>query len=342
MRLPKYIMLAATLFRTALFMSFMAAFPAHSAQPPPSEKKLIEFGWDESDPAFMREHITEMEKTPFDGCVFHVDYTKPTNGSGSFTWEAWGFRAFQMAELQKAVDDLKATRFHRFTNNFLRFNTTPAKLDWFDDFSAILNNAELAARIARDGKCAGLLLDTEQYEGQLFNYHKQRDAQTKSWDQYAAQTRLRGRQLMEAFQQGYPDVTVFLTFAYSLPWAQCGGKRDKLAETDYGLLAPFLDGMIEAAKGKTKIVDGYESSYGYKQPSQFESAYETIKQKLNRFVCGYETIKQKLLPIVADPNGYQKHLSIGFGVWLDRDWRKHGWDTNDFSKNYFTPETFTN
>jgi hypothetical protein len=25
---------------------------------------------------------------------------------------------------------------------------------------------------------------------------------------------------------------------------------------------------------------------------------------------------------------------------MDRDWRKNGWDTNDFSKNYFPPEAF--
>src|SRR5207302_220829 len=91
----------------SLFMSFMVAFLADSAQPPPPAKKLIEFGWDEPGPAFMREHIAEMEKTPFDGCVFHIEYTKPANGSGSFTWEAWGSRAFDMAELQKAADDLK-------------------------------------------------------------------------------------------------------------------------------------------------------------------------------------------------------------------------------------------
>jgi hypothetical protein len=37
---------------------------------------------------------------------------------------------------------------------------------------------------------------------------------------------------------------------------------------------------------------------------------------------------------------HKKHLSAGFGIWMDKDWRKRGWDTNDFSKNYFTPETF--
>jgi hypothetical protein len=48
-------------------------------------KKLIEFGWDEPDPAFMRAHAEQMEKSPFDGCVFHL------NG---FTWEVWGAKKF--------------------------------------------------------------------------------------------------------------------------------------------------------------------------------------------------------------------------------------------------------
>ena len=94
------------------------------------------------------------------------------------------------------------------------------------------------------------------------------------------------------------------------------------------LLAPFMDGMFEAAKGKTKIVDGYESSYAYKQPSDFATAYKTIEETL--------------LPMVAVPRQYQKHSSIGFGIWMDEDWRKYGWDTNSFSKNYFTPEAFEN
>ena len=133
-------------------------------------KKLIEFGWDEPDPAFMRKHVEEMEKTPFDGCVFHVD-AKDAAGktTGRLTWEGWAQRAFTEAELKNAVDDLKATPFKRFTHNFLRFNTTPAKLDWFDDHAAILSNAKLAAKVAREGKCAGVLFDIEQYEGQCFN-----------------------------------------------------------------------------------------------------------------------------------------------------------------------------
>ncbi|MBI2946870.1 MAG: hypothetical protein HYY23_04435 [Verrucomicrobia bacterium] len=289
-------------------------------------KKLIEFGWDEPDPAFIRGHLAEMEGTPFDGCVFHVNYARPGGGTGSFTWEAWGQRTFTEAELKPALDDLKAIHSRRFSHNFLRFNTTPAKLDWFDDHSAVIHNARLAAQVARLGSCAGVLFDIEQYEGPLFDYRKQRDAKEKSWEVYAAQVRRRGREVMSAFQSGDPNLTIFLTFGYCLPWAQSGGGKKALADCPYGLLAPFLDGMVEAAHVRVKIVDGHELSYGYKDPDRFPKAYETMRETL--------------LPIVRDPEEYRRVFSFAFGIWMDQDWRKNGWNAEDTSKNYFTPETF--
>lgn len=304
-------------------LTALAVLAARPGASPP--KQLIEFGWDEPDTAFMRAHIAEMQRMPFDGCVFHVTYRKPDGGAGNFTWEDWGKRAFTEAELQPALDDLKATRFGRFRHNFLRFNTTPADLDWFDDFGAVLNNARLAASIARRGGCDGLLFDIEQYNGKLFDYRHQRDAATKSWDAYARQARLRGREVMEAFQQGAPGLTVFLTFGYGLPWAQTEGRKP-LADAGYGLLAPFLDGLFEAAKGGTRIVEGNELAYGFTKPEDFTASYTMLTQKL--------------LPIVADPAKYRRTVSISFGLWLDQDWRRKGWNDQDPSKNPHTPEQF--
>src|SRR5438876_9958023 len=84
-------------------------------------KKLIEFGWDEPDTAFMRAHIAEMEATPFNGTVFHILYTKADGTRGRFMNECWSRRAFTLAEVQSAIDELKSTKFTRFTDNFLRF-----------------------------------------------------------------------------------------------------------------------------------------------------------------------------------------------------------------------------
>jgi hypothetical protein len=301
---------------------------AHAAVPASAEqarKKLIEFGWDEPDTAFMRAHLAEMEATPFDGCVFHVNSTDEKGGH-PFTWECWGKKSFTLAQLQPAIDDLKATPFHRFTDNFLRFNTTPADLDWFDDYSAIVNNAKLAAMVAHEGKCAGILFDIEQYTNPLFNYSKQRDAKTKSFAQYAGQARQRGREVMEAFQAGYPDITIFLTYGYSLPWRQCRGDVANLPQAQYGLLAPFLDGLLDATHGKSRIIDGYESSYGYKDTTRFATAYQTMSSGL--------------VAIVADPDKYHRHFQFGFGVWMDNQWRRVGWNVDDVSKNFYTPDAF--
>ncbi len=290
-----------------------------------TKKRLIEFGWDEPDPAYMRQHIGEMEKLPFDGCVFHVNYAKPQGGQGSFTWESWSTNLINKSQLGQALDDLKATRFNRFTCNFVRFNVTPGDRDWFDDHSAIMNNARVAAEFAREGKCKGVLFDIEQYNSPIFQYHSRRDATNKSWEVYARQVRLRGRETMQAFQQGWPDVTVFLTFGYSLPWSNSRAGKKSLADTNYGLLAPFLDGMMEVAK-KGQIVDGAETAYSFNDPA--------------KFAAHYQTLKEDLLPVVAEPKRYQENISIGFGIWLDCDWRKKGWTVDDPGKNHYTPEMF--
>lgn len=289
-------------------------------------KRLIEFGWDEPDTAFLRRHVAAMEKSPFDGCVFHVMAADPQGRRENFTWLCWGRRAFTEAELKPARDDLKATTVRRFTHNFLRFNTAPGDLDWFDDHTAALGNARLAAVLAREGRCAGILFDVEEYQGGLFTYPKQRDAKAKPWGEYADQARRRGREVMAAFQEGYPGLTVFLTFGHSLPRTMSQGGKTPLANCAYGLLAPFLDGMVGAAHGGARLVDGFELSYGYKERARFDE--------------GYRLMREGVLPIVADPAKYGRVVSAGFGLWMDYDWRAQGWDEGDPSKNYFTPEAF--
>jgi hypothetical protein len=306
-------------FTPLLLSLLLLSSQSHAADPP--RKYLIEFGWDEPDTAFMRQHAAEMEKTPFDGCVFHP--------RGDLLWQTWGTRKFTDAEIQPSIDDLKATPFKRMTHNFLRVNTTPAKIDWFDDHAAVINNCRLLAKLAREGKCKGVLFDIEQYEGQLWDYAKQKDAKTKSWDDYAKQVRLRGREVMEAFQDGYPGLTVFLTFGYSLPYVQSKGDVANLPKANYGLLAPFIDGLLDAAKDGTRIVDGHELSYSYKDTTRFAKAYETMKTGVLPFVK-------------ADPKRYAEVFSFGFGIWMDNNWRKHGWELEDFSKNFYTPEAFEN
>ena len=59
----------------AIVLPLVAAFAASAgpaAKKFPASKKLIEYGWDVPTPAFVREHIREMEKRPFDGVMMRL------------------------------------------------------------------------------------------------------------------------------------------------------------------------------------------------------------------------------------------------------------------------------
>lgn len=308
-------------------LAVLLALAAPACRPAPaSPKKLIEFGWDEPDTRFLRRHLARMERTPFDGCVFHVNYKTADGRAGNLAWQGFGRWAIGEEDVREAREDLRALPLRRFTHNFLRFNTTPGSVDWFEDFTAIRANARLAADLARDGRAAGILFDVEQYEAPLFTYRSLAGSSQRSFRDYAAQVRLRGRELMQAFQEGYPGLTVMLTFGHSLPWRLSEEGRRPLAETHYGLLAPFVDGLLDAAEGGTRVVDGHELSYGYRHPSDFSRAREAMKRGV--------------LPIVADPRQHARHGRAAFGIWMDFDWRHEGWYADDPGRNYFTPAVF--
>ena len=159
------------------------------------------------------------------------------------------------------------------------------------------------------------MLDTEQYQGTLFNHPKQRDARTLPFAVYAAQARRRGIEVMTALQEGFPGLTVLLTFGPSLVRNKTDGGKKPIQDAEYGLLVPFVEGMAESRKGQTRLIDGYEPSYGYRDTTKFDAALELIR--------------------LSTPK-----LEAGFGLWLDYDHPKYGWNTIEPARNYFTPETF--
>lgn len=287
------------------------------------DKQLIEMGWDEPDPAFMRRHLAQLEASPFDGCVFYLMYDRQGLPPADLTWQAWGTRAFTEEEVAASLTDLQATPFRRFRSNLLRMNVTPGRLDWFDDHGAVMANAQLAASVARRGGAIGILLDTEQYEGHLFEYPAQRDTARRPFLEYAVQARRRGAELMRAFERGYPGLVVFLTLSATYPHMMWQGDRIRPETGPYGLLAPFVDGMFQAASDSARIVDGMEASYPTRDPAQL----------------GTHLVEQTsgVLPWLSDTTRYRKVLSRSFGIWMDHDASHLGWDVRDVTKNYRSP-----
>jgi hypothetical protein len=285
-------------------------------------KKLIQWGGDEPDTKFLRAHIEQMETLPFDGLIFHAAGDHGEN----LCWDIWGDRRFALSQFQNSLDDMKATHFRRFTDRFLRVNVTPGKVDWYDDaaWKIVAQNFGVAAQLAKEAGCTGIMFDDEQYQGSLFDYRQQQHHAKKSFAEYGAKVRQRGREWMREVAGHYPNITVLVTFGYSITRPR-KGEKDR-SESDYGLWADFLDGMLSACAPATRIVDAYENSYGYRRAEQFERAYRTIHEQA--------------LSWTGEKEAYRHHVQAGFGIWMDNDWNKHGWNATDFSKNYFKPESF--
>jgi len=302
-----------------LFLALALASPAGA-------KALIEMGWDEPNPAFLAKNLAQVEAQPFDGLVYHVggDRGGPNRGlTGAFTWEAWGNRRWSEAELASEIRTLQSLHWTKFHHNFLRVNTTPGNVDWFDDYSTVLANLTLAASIAKRAGSRGIMLDTESYEAAMFAYPKQKGIAKRKYADYAAQVRRRGAEVMRALEKGYPGLTLFLTLGGTHADIQRRGDRIQFDKGGYGLLPAFMEGLVDGASASAKIVDGMEGAYPVRKASEVDNYFAS------------HDLYAASLPNAAK---YRKTVSRSLGLWLDFDWRTRGWHTDDPDANYRPPE----
>jgi hypothetical protein len=246
------------------------------------EKKLIAWGGiDWYSPATVQMNIARIEQLPFDGTVLQGFKARLNGEETMFDWLCFGRQSFQREHLADTISLLGNIRFQRFTHNLLRFNVTPGDVDWFDDFTPILHNARLWAEVARDTGMKGWLFDVEDYKGRVFNYANMQYRDQKTFTEYAEQARLRGREFMQAAQEGFPQIVLLLALAHSYV-NRAPRAAERLEQLEYGLLPAFLNGLIEAAGPQTRIIDGHEQSYGYLTAEDYYRGYlETHQRSLD-------------------------------------------------------------
>ena len=318
------------------------------AKPRPAPK-LLQFGWGTPMAETIPQRINKMESyNPFfDAMVVGVKLRGDVEAkSGRPEWEGrfgscvfgagkvrWENVAADVASLRQAAD--KAKRIEMF----LRFNVVPGNVDWFDPaWEAIVHNAAITGRMAREGGCKGLIFDIEEYgrsrygQGKPFRYAYQPQRKDHTFEQYARQARKRGRQWIEAFQAESPRMTIIFMWAHShytyAQWRRDEGKLDwsrplKPKDTGY-LLAAFIDGIIEGAGDGIELYDGAEYTYGFRTREDFELA--------RRFVA--EGWRYSMVPEL-----YKKKMKAALATEMDRTWRtRGGFHPDDPEKNYFTPK----
>ena len=305
--------------------------PAEMGPPIPDDKKIIAYAGIVMSPAYLKDHIAEVERIPFDGLTFTVygnDWKHRKTGQEHLFF---GGHRYQPGDFSNDLADLKATKFKRFTDNFILVQTSArgsvvtgnpkdGNLDWFDPaWDGIVQNGHLVAKLARDAGFKGIFLDVEDYQGSLgpwkgkhiFDYevYPYKDKHTR--DEFCAQMQLRGRQFMKAVVEAYPDITIIMI--QNTGW----GKENQLGF--------FVRGMLEA-RGHATLIDGLELGYRKVTRKEFVS--------LRKMAEGGQP-KEKLF----------ESIQYAFGLWVD-PWPDQygGWHTDpaDFDKNFYSPEEWEN
>ena len=242
----------------------------------PATKKLIEYGWDVPDPAFVAKNITEMEKRPFDGLLMRV----AGKGRGSiFSGGKWNPKDYQAD-----MEALASIKWGKFKHNFLIMYAA-SEQDWFSDkdWANVLGNVAIMARCAKAGGCY-LAFDAEPYGKNPWNYAEQKHAKEKSFAEYSVKARQRGRQFIKAIGKVLPDNVMLTFFTFSIFAGQMDvqdpAKREEgLKQHGYGLYYPFLLGMLDGIGPRMTITDGNEPSYYYGNSESFYAAYHMMRQR---------------------------------------------------------------
>ena len=267
-----------------------------AAASPQSGKKLIATGWDSPTAANFKQHVASFAEGPFDGTV-----VRPTrrlldgsvvSASYAFSRERW-----QEDEFADMIADLQAAQLGSCRESFLLLNANPGDVDWFDDagWKEIVAHCRLLTRVAKRSGLRGLAFDPEPYSPPAtpFNYSRQSKREHKSFANYEAKARQRGREVMQAMSAEFPDMVILAYFLFSnLPHANGNPRFLKMLQShDYNLMPAFIDGWMDRISPAMTLIDGNEYSYKYNSPAAFSDSYERLKKDAAAFLTPKNYLK---------------------------------------------------
>jgi hypothetical protein len=257
------------------------------ARPP-----IVATGWDSPSPREFRKGLAAFEQWGvFDGSTLRP--TRRTkdgvekDAKYAFSREPWLWEDFS-----EALADLKAAQPKTCLETYLMLYVNPGDVDWFDDrgWKEIVNHWRLLARLARQGGLRGLLYDAEPYEKphSQFLYRAQAERERHSFAEYLLQARRRGREVMEAVRQEFPDATIFSyrLFSDMLGLLDSGDLTRALELDTYGLQPAFVDGWLDVTAPEMKIVEGTEDiGYRANSPAEYDAAFTRLRIRMPDFLA---------------------------------------------------------
>jgi hypothetical protein len=251
-------------------------------------------------------NISYIDTLPFDGIVLNGGDMWNTFGNG-FSEAAFRNTEIPYSEILAQLQPLSG-KFKNLKHFFIQINVVKTA-DFFDDWSVIINNWRMTARALKEAgpEFAGIFFDNEEYTAsRLWHYPDNVDYKSKSLAEYIAQARMRGRQIMEACLEEFPEIKIIT--AHGPYWSEPKAPLYVSTQTGYIELAgPFFVGMAEAQTEQSLVLDGGEN-YRFRNVMQFEASYQWRKYTIASVENDSPDIQDTLRPVWPDK------ISISFGV----------------------------
>lgn len=293
---------------------------------PEVTKKVISFSGTPNARRF-HDDVQELERRMpvVDGVTIY-----PTTEKGGVATEALGrlFRVdfHRLEDFDTGIDHMRRAQTNLYRHNFLLVYLASGALglevpDWLDPgFDAVINNWKVAAEYCKAAGMRGFLFDDEIYYGRdLWSYEDLKYKDTTTAEEYYDIVFERGAQIMRAVNAVYPDIHILSVHGPTQPLLLGGGRQ---ADRHYEMIRAFFDGLLSECTGDAAIIDGSGRSYEYKRLWQFERAADRFRDMRQ-----YSRV----------PDKWDRHAQIGFPIFIG----SHGFSTDDFSANYYSPEELT-
>ena len=266
-------------------------------------------------PAEIRKNIEYIESMPFDGMFIHIPQSwQVMDGGKSLSYDSI---YSEIGILNKA--------FKKFKYNYLYiFIKYPG--DFWDDkvWEITAENYGKMARAAKEVGFKGIVYDNEEYgKGptikKWLNYGDEFYRNPKyDLNQHRDQAMFRGKQVMVAMVEEFPQVEVFNFHGPYLSEPKTNREqiiKDQAANwTTRELLGPFFVGMLQGKGKKAKVIDGGEV-YQYRTKEDFEISYQWRK-----FGIASEETDSWFIPS-GNRKTWPVDVEIAFGVY-NRQWKE--------------------
>ncbi len=287
---------------------------------------VIATGWDSPNPRQFREGLSAFEGWGvFDGTTLRAT-RQTTDGAETAAIFAFSIEPWTWEEFATALADLKAAQPTTCRENYLMVYSNPGDVDWFDDdgWRTIAEHWRLLSRLAQEGGLRGLLFDAEPYTPphSQFLYRAQPQRDDHTFAEYRAMARQRGREVMTAVREEFPEVSIFSyrLFSDMLGLLDSGNLDVAIEPHTYGLLPAFVDGWLDVMPPEMRIIEGTED-IGYRANSfaEYSGAFTRLKLRLPEFVAPEHREKVRRQFLVGQSLYLDAHVNPPDNPWhIDR------------------------